>query len=123
MSSLVLMRILESSPARYDAGMRVLTLGRWQRTHEALAAASVPKPGGRVLEIGCGTGALTEQLLERGANVVALDHNPEMLDHARARLVDARPDRLVLHERTAAEIDRFEDGEFDAGAESPAARG
>ena len=28
MSSLALMRLLESSPRRYDAGMRLLTLGR-----------------------------------------------------------------------------------------------
>ncbi len=34
MSSLVLMRILESVPARYDRGMQVLTLGGWRRGHQ-----------------------------------------------------------------------------------------
>ena len=29
MSSLVLMRLLESAPVRYDQGMRLLTLGGW----------------------------------------------------------------------------------------------
>jgi demethylmenaquinone methyltransferase/2-methoxy-6-polyprenyl-1,4-benzoquinol methylase len=55
MSSLALMRLLESAPARYDAGMRVLTLHRVEQIRDALAAAA-PSPGTRVLEIGCGTG-------------------------------------------------------------------
>ena len=37
MSSLALMRWLESSPDRYDAGMRWITLGRVTRLHEAIA--------------------------------------------------------------------------------------
>ncbi len=36
-----------------------------------------------------------------------------MLDQARARLERVPVDRLRLEERTAAEIDRLEDGEFD----------
>jgi len=45
--------------------------------------------GGPVLEIGCGTGAVTVRLVKRGARVTALDQNPEMLERARARLVSA----------------------------------
>ena len=114
MSSLVLMRILEGAPARYDAGMRLLTLGGWERAHRALAEAAVPRPGVRVLEIGCGTGALTAQLLARGAGVIALDHSPEMLERARARLSASPPERLRIEERTAAEIDAYADEGFDA---------
>ena len=73
MSSLALMRWLESAPARYDAGMRWLTLGRVGRLHAALAEAAAATPGARVLEIGCGTGAVTARLVERGAQVTALD--------------------------------------------------
>ncbi len=41
-----------------------------------------------VLDIGCGTGALTEKILERlaGAIVTAVDASPEMIGRARARL-------------------------------------
>ena len=118
MSSLVLMRILESAPARYDTGMRLLSLGAWAQRHEALAERAAPEPGRRILELGCGTGALTARLLERGARVVALDQNPEMLDQARTRLGDSVAGKLELHECTAAEIDRFGEAQFDAVAAS-----
>ncbi len=88
MSSLALMRWLGSAPVRYDAGMRWLTLGRVARLHEALAEAAAPKPGARVLEIGCGTGAVTQRLVARGAEVTVLDQNPEMLELACAWLGD-----------------------------------
>lgn len=40
---------------------------------------------GRVLELGCGTGAWTAPLASRAETVVAVDAAPEMLDVARAR--------------------------------------
>ena len=69
MSSLALMRWLESAPHRYDAGMRWLTLGRVAILHAAVAEAATDKPGAEVLEIGCGTGAVTSALVGRGARV------------------------------------------------------
>jgi len=111
-SSLALMRWLEGAPARYDAGMRWLTLGRAARVHAALAECA--GEGARVLEIGCGTGALTERLVARGARVAALDQNPEMLDLARARLAAVPGAEVAWHERTAAEIDALPVGGFDA---------
>jgi demethylmenaquinone methyltransferase/2-methoxy-6-polyprenyl-1,4-benzoquinol methylase len=114
MSSLVLMRFLESAPHRYDAGMRLLTLGRVSRLHELLAEISVPRPGARVLEIGCGTGAVTEQLVARGGVVTALDQNPEMLELARQRLREAPSGSLTFLESTAAEIDGLPEAAFDA---------
>ena len=97
MSSLALMRWLESSPGRYDVGMRVLTFGRITRLHTAVADAAVTKPGDRVLEIGCGTGSVTALLLERGARVTAIDQAPEMLERATARLGAAVEGQLERH--------------------------
>lgn len=114
MSSVVLMRILESAPDRYDAGMRMLTLGAVPRLQAALARRAVPRPGARVVEIGCGTGAVTERLLERGARVEAIDQSPEMLDRARRRLAASGGGALVLRESTAAEIDALPAGTADA---------
>jgi len=51
-----------------------------------LAHQADPRPGGRVLEIGCGTGQATRVLAERGYVVTALDLSPAMIDVARARL-------------------------------------
>ena len=48
------------------------------------------RPGDRVLDAGCGSGRVTEQLLERmgpdGGTVIALDGSPSMVDAARERL-------------------------------------
>ncbi|MGA7873099.1 MAG: corrinoid protein-associated methyltransferase CpaM [Candidatus Binatus sp.] len=114
MSSLALMRLLESAPARYDAGMRVLTLGKVRRIRQAVADAAAPSPGASVLEIGCGTGAVTEALVARGARVTALDQNPEMLERARSRLANAPAQAITFIERTASEIDAFAEQSFDA---------
>ena len=114
MSSLALMRWLEGSPDRYDAGMRLLTLGRVSRLHAAVAAAAVSKPGDRVLEIGCGTGSVTLRLLSHGARVMAIDHSPEMLEQARARIAGCASSRIEWLEQTASEIDRLPEAGFDA---------
>ena len=118
MSTVVLMKILEGAPARYDAGMRVLTLGAAGRIQQRAACLAVPVAETRVLEIGCGTGALTQALLERGAVVEALDQDPQMLDEAHRRFGPEVAERLHLHECTAAEIDRFDDNSFDSVAAS-----
>jgi demethylmenaquinone methyltransferase/2-methoxy-6-polyprenyl-1,4-benzoquinol methylase len=113
MSSLALMRWLESSPDRYDAGMRWITLGRVTRLHEAIAEAAA-RPGSRVLEIGCGTGAVTARLVARGAHVDALDQNPEMLERARSRLGTSEGEPVTWIERTASEIDTLPSRSYDA---------
>lgn len=106
------MRWLEATPERYDAGMSVVTLGRVSALHDALAAA-VPE-GARVLEVGCGTGAVTRRLIARGARVTALDQNPEMLEQARARLTGGAAAAVEWIEKTASEIDTLPPAAYDA---------
>ena len=43
-----------------------------------------PRPGERILDIGCGTGQLTAEIAQRGATVIGLDSSAEMLADARA---------------------------------------
>ncbi|MFQ5417879.1 MAG: corrinoid protein-associated methyltransferase CpaM [Myxococcota bacterium] len=114
MSSLALMRWLESAPQRYDAGMRMLTLGRIDRLHAAAVAAATRASGAMVLEVGCGTGAVTAAMVGRGARVTALDQNPEMLEQARARLRSAPEEGVEWLERSAAEIDALAPGGYDS---------
>jgi SAM-dependent methyltransferase len=72
---------------------------------EPVVALLAPRPGERILDIGCGDGALTAKLAEAGCRVVGVDASAEQVAAARARGLDAR----VMN---AAELD-FE-AEFDA---------
>lgn len=49
-----------------------------------------PHAGERVLDLGCGDGALTQKLVDRGCSVVAVDSSAEMVAAAKARGLDAR---------------------------------
>lgn len=49
-----------------------------------------PAPGERVLDLGCGDGALTAKLVALGCDVVGVDSSPEMVAAAKALGLDAR---------------------------------
>src|SRR5262245_26346851 len=49
-----------------------------------------PNPGERILDLGCGDGVLTKRLVEAGANVIGVDHSPEMITASRTLGLDAR---------------------------------
>lgn len=54
--------------------------------YDDLVAISRIPPGGRVLEIGCGTGQLTIPLAERGYSILCLEPGPSVADFARQKL-------------------------------------
>jgi SAM-dependent methyltransferase len=57
-------------------------------------------PGGQVLELGCGVGRVTHELIRLGHPVVAVDESQEMLSHVRgAETVHARIEELDLGHR------------------------
>jgi trans-aconitate methyltransferase len=49
-----------------------------------------PRKGERILDLGCGDGALTEKIAAVGAQVVGVDTSDSFLDAAKARGLDAR---------------------------------
>ncbi len=49
-----------------------------------------PQPGERILDLGCGDGALTQKLYEAGCEVVGVDSSAALVAAARARGLDAR---------------------------------
>lgn len=49
-----------------------------------------PRPGERILDLGCGDGSLTSRLIAAGAGVVAVDASADMVRAAQARGIDAR---------------------------------
>jgi trans-aconitate methyltransferase len=78
----------------------------WKRGGE-VAELLAPKPGERILDLGCGTGHLTAQIAERGAKVVGIDNAASMIAQARTTYPNLRFELL-----DAAEMP-FHD-EFDA---------
>ena len=59
--------------------------GGSRRLRRSFVRSLDPQPGARVLELGCGTGQVTAELVRAGTDVVAVDRLPEMLDAARRR--------------------------------------
>src|SRR3977135_3330645 len=49
-----------------------------------------PRPGERILDIGCGEGTPTGRIVARGATVVGIDSSQDMIAAARARGLDVR---------------------------------
>ncbi len=66
-----------------------------------------PQPGQRILDLGCGTGQLTNSIAERGADVLGLDASPDMIGQARQNYPRLR---FLLQDATAMQFQ----SEFDA---------
>jgi SAM-dependent methyltransferase len=58
--------------------------GKFRWTRRVRMLSNHLKPGMTVLEMGCGTGSFTRELARSGADVVAIDVSPELLEIARA---------------------------------------
>jgi SAM-dependent methyltransferase len=64
---------------------------------EAELVASALPANASILELGCGTGRVTHELVARGFRVTAVDESAEMLEHVRgAETVHARIEELDL---------------------------
>jgi magnesium-protoporphyrin O-methyltransferase len=79
----------------------------------ALMLSRLPEDlrGARVLDAGCGTGAMTEELARRGATVVAVDISPKLVAIARDRLPAALQPQVSFH---AGDMTDPAFGAFDA---------
>lgn len=81
------------SARQYDRVRFAGKAGQWGHRRQAeILQSLVPDWRGKtVLEIGCGTGRVTELLVQWGAKVTATDISAEMLDVARARFAGQPP--------------------------------
>jgi len=61
----------------------------WQFGRDLLTML-MPKAGERILDVGCGTGQLTAEIAESGAQVVGLDQSAEMIKAAKQNFPDLR---------------------------------
>ncbi len=110
----VFMKWLETQPEKYDRGIQLLTLGKLHKLQDRLVGLLV-RPGMRVLEIGCGTGALTVAIASKGAEVMGIDLDSGMLAQAENRLAaSGLNENVVLEHMDAALIaERFQPDSFD----------
>ena len=54
--------------------------------YQRLLLRHLPRSGGNVLEVGCGTGAFASRLADRAGHVDAIDSSPAMIEQARGRV-------------------------------------
>lgn len=108
----------EETASKYDkqftASLRSRLTGQAEeRAFQRMLAAAPPHIPAQtnVVDIACGTGRFTEQLLTRGYQTTGSDVSPQMLEVARAKL--SGRDNLVDLVTGDAEALPFEDGQFD----------
>ena len=112
MSTFILMKILESVPSSYDQGIRILTLGKLDEVYSRLT--SHIKKGQRILDLGCGTGALTLRAAQKGAKVKGIDINPQMLEIAQKQAIKKNLLKNVnLSEMGIAELESEKSNDYD----------
>lgn len=98
----------------YDALVQVVTLGGERRLRCATLDQAGISPGGRVLDVGCGTGSLTREAKRRagpGGTVAGVDASPEMIGQAR-RKAEGAGLRMELAIASATSLP-FIDASFD----------
>jgi trans-aconitate methyltransferase len=96
---------MEIEPTLYRLAARAMfaPFGGLESLRRRLLDALELKPGARVLELGCGPGDLTAQLLARGARVHAIDHSLEMLSVAAKEAPGAQLERADVRSFTSNE--------------------
>nr|MCU0240511.1 methyltransferase domain-containing protein [Pyrinomonadaceae bacterium] len=85
--------------------------GYRQSIEKYLMAKQLPLPENfRVLDAGCGTGAMTEELARRGAEVVAIDISPALVEIAAKRLPEGLAPQVTF---TSGDMLSADLGSFD----------
>ena len=107
---------MDEATLQFYRGNAEAYAGREITSRKARLAAflALLPPGGRILELGCGAGGDTAEMLARGFDVSATDGSPEMAEVASRRL--GRPvGTLLFHELDAVEA-------YDGVCAKPASR-
>jgi len=93
---------------KYDVTNDVLSLGQTRAWRKAVVASINPQPGEKILDLAAGTGTSTQPFYLAGADPVACDFSPGMIEVGRERfphLTFVQGDALALP---------FADNTFDA---------
>lgn len=105
MSTYILMKLFERMPHIYDKGMRILSFGKIDEIYDDII--SYVRHGQRVLDIGCGTGALALRAARKGAKVKGIDVNVQMLKIARRKaLEEMLTENVEFQEMSIIELEK-----------------
>ena len=99
----------------YDARTPVLEEANFRARRDVTVGyvRRVLPPGGRVLDLGCGTGPVLSELRRHGLACTGLELSPDMIERARARLRSMSLDDGDLHQGDCRQTP-FADESFDA---------
>jgi SAM-dependent methyltransferase len=73
----------------FDGGAGAMTAEQFREVARLAAQLLDLGPGMRLLEVGCGAGALLHCLRETGAELRGVDYSPGLVEHARAAVPEA----------------------------------
>lgn len=98
----------------YDEAFTDLTAIKTIRARVYDLVTQCVRPGGRILEVGCGTGVDAVWLAGHGYAVVATDPSAAMLEIARAKALPALSSPVAFQELSADRLDLVSPGCFNA---------
>jgi demethylmenaquinone methyltransferase / 2-methoxy-6-polyprenyl-1,4-benzoquinol methylase len=102
--------MFDTVSTHYDRTNAVLSVGNAALWRRATTRAINPQPGERILDIAAGTGTSSVALTRTGAEVVAADFSPGMIEVGRSRHAENPLLEFVQADATALP---FDDNEFD----------
>ncbi|HEU4690335.1 MAG TPA: ubiquinone/menaquinone biosynthesis methyltransferase [Vicinamibacterales bacterium] len=103
-------RLFSTIADRYDLITRLLSYGQDRRWKERLVGMAAVRPGMHALDLACGTGDIAYSVAGRGADVVALDLTPRMLQLALAKRAPGDRVTFIAGDMTSLP---FSDHQFD----------
>ncbi|CAB5140849.1 unannotated protein [freshwater metagenome] len=83
-------RMFDDVAHRYDFLNDLLSVGRTKAWRKVVTAIIAPKSGMKILDIAAGTGSSSRPLVDKGAEVIALDFSEGMLAAGRKRHKDIK---------------------------------
>ena len=83
-------KMFDGVASRYDFLNDLLSLGRSKAWRKSVTSIIAPKIGMTVLDIAAGTGSSSRPLVDKGAEVTALDFSAGMLDQGRKQHKDIK---------------------------------
>lgn len=83
-------KMFDGVASRYDFLNDLLSLGRSKAWRKTVTSIIAPKSGMTVLDIAAGTGTSSRPLVDKGAEVTALDFSAGMLDQGRRQHKDIK---------------------------------